>query len=45
MFQHIEIPVVDEICRREMTLPLHPRMSLEDVDYISACVNEAINNG
>lgn len=45
MFEHIEIPMVDEICAREMTLPLHPRMSSEDVEYISSCVNEAINHG
>lgn len=31
----VHIPVVDEICARELTLPLHPKMSLSDVDYVS----------
>ncbi|MDC1247404.1 DegT/DnrJ/EryC1/StrS family aminotransferase [Amylibacter sp.] len=31
----LEVPVVDEICDRELTLPLHPRMSLRDVDYVT----------
>lgn len=29
-----DLPVVDEISERELTLPLHPRMSIDDVDKI-----------
>ena len=31
----LETPVADTICARELTLPLHPRMSIDDVDYVS----------
>ena len=31
----LETPVADKICERELTLPLHPRMSIDDVDYVS----------
>ena len=30
----INVPISEEICRRELTLPLHPRMSIKDVDLI-----------
>ena len=30
----LDLPISEEICRRELTLPLHPRMSTNDVDLI-----------
>lgn len=30
----VDLPISEEICRRELTLPLHPRMSKKDVDLI-----------
>jgi dTDP-4-amino-4,6-dideoxygalactose transaminase len=29
-----DVPVSEEICRRELTLPLHPRMDVNDVDLV-----------
>ena len=34
-FAGVKLPVVEEISLRELTLPLHPRMSLQDVDYVT----------
>jgi dTDP-4-amino-4,6-dideoxygalactose transaminase len=36
------LPVSDEICRKELTLPLHPRMTLEDVDKVSKLLLEVV---
>ena len=30
----VDLPISEEICRRELTLPLHPRMSIKDVDLV-----------
>lgn len=30
-----DLPIVDNICDRELTLPLHPRLTTEDVDFVS----------
>lgn len=30
-----DLPIVDIICDRELTLPLHPRLTTEDVDFVS----------
>lgn len=30
-----KLPVVNEICERELTLPLHPRMTVKDVDCVT----------
>ncbi|MDA9005908.1 DegT/DnrJ/EryC1/StrS family aminotransferase [Amylibacter sp.] len=35
-------PVADILCERELTLPLHPRMSFDDIDYVSRSLIEAI---
>lgn len=40
--QNVELPVADEICWRELTLPLHPRMSMQDVDLVSEKILEFI---
>lgn len=37
-----QVPVVNEICARELTLPLHPRMSGNDVDYVTKNLLEVI---
>jgi dTDP-4-amino-4,6-dideoxygalactose transaminase len=29
-----DLPISEEICERELTLPLHPRMSVHDVDLV-----------
>ncbi|MCK5439961.1 MAG: DegT/DnrJ/EryC1/StrS family aminotransferase, partial [Gemmatimonadetes bacterium] len=28
------LPITEEVARRQLTLPLHPKMSLQDVDYV-----------
>ncbi|MGZ3590131.1 MAG: DegT/DnrJ/EryC1/StrS family aminotransferase, partial [Thermodesulfobacteriota bacterium] len=35
-------PKTEEVSRREVTLPLHPRMNAEDVKWIAKKVREAI---
>lgn len=37
-----QIPVADEICQRELTLPLHPRMTLSDVDKVSTLLLQEV---
>jgi dTDP-4-amino-4,6-dideoxygalactose transaminase len=36
------LPKTEEVSRREVTLPLHPRMKAEDVKWIVKRVKEAI---
>jgi dTDP-4-amino-4,6-dideoxygalactose transaminase len=36
------LPKTEEVSRRELTLPLHPRMKVEDVRWIAKKVKEAI---
>lgn len=38
----INLPISEEICRRELTLPLHPRMSIKDVDLIADKLLKAV---
>lgn len=33
-----DLPISEEICCRELTLPLHPRMDIEDVDLVCECL-------
>lgn len=40
--KEIDLPISDEICRRELTLPLHPRMSTRDVDLIVSKLLECV---
>ena len=40
--QEGDLPVVDEITKREMTLPLHPKMTKEDVDYVCDNLKKAL---
>ena len=35
-------PVAAEICRRELTLPLYPTMTDDEVDYVCDAYLEAI---
>ena len=37
-----DLPVVDEITARELTLPLHPRMSFHHVDFICKVLKECL---
>ena len=36
------LPNTEEVSRREVTLPLHPRMKVKDVEWIAKKVKEAI---
>jgi len=36
------LPKTEEVSRREVTLPLHPRMNEKDVRWIAKKVKEAI---
>lgn len=40
--EDVSLPISDEICQRELTLPLHPRMSLRDVDFVVSKLLEFI---
>ena len=40
--KHCDTPTSDQICARELTLPLHPRMSLQDVDQVVSELLEAV---
>jgi dTDP-4-amino-4,6-dideoxygalactose transaminase len=37
------LPLTEEVGRREVTLPLHPLMTLEDVDFVCQAVSEIIS--
>ena len=37
-----DLPVVDAICKRSLTLPLHPRMRKKDIFTISQCLKEIL---
>lgn len=37
-----DLPISEEICRRELTLPLHPRMTMKDVDLIVGKLLECV---
>ena len=39
------LSVVDEICSRELTLPLHPRLKIEDTIVIGKALLTAVRNG
>jgi dTDP-4-amino-4,6-dideoxygalactose transaminase len=43
-FQHAvgTLPLTEEVSRREVTLPLHPLMTLEDVDFVCQAGNEIL---
>lgn len=36
-----DLPVSEQICRRELTLPLHPRMDFNQVDLVCECLRRA----
>ena len=38
----VDTPVADFICNHELTLPLHPRMSIENVDKVTTVFLESI---
>ena len=37
-----DLPIVDEVCKRELTLPLHPKMSFDDVDLICKVLKDCL---
>ena len=39
-----ETPIADEICARELTLPLFPTLKEDEVDYVSEEILEALND-
>lgn len=41
-FPPVELPITDEFTQRELTLPLHPRMSDNDVCYVAATLAQAL---
>ena len=45
LFQNNEIRNVDEICSRELTLPLHPKMTNDQVDYVVDSLKTVLING
>ncbi len=44
LFQHAAgaLPRTEEVSRREVTLPLHPLMALDDVDFVCQAISEII---
>ena len=40
--REFDLPITEAICQRELTLPLHPRMSLHDVDFVVTKLLESI---
>ena len=43
VIQKGDAPVSDEICERELSLPLHPRLSISGVEEISHALLEAVS--
>jgi dTDP-4-amino-4,6-dideoxygalactose transaminase len=41
---HVELPVVERICKEIIALPMYPELQPDKVEYISACVNSFYNN-
>ncbi len=41
-FSPDDAPLAADICQRELTLPLYPTMSYEEVDYVSSSLLEAL---
>lgn len=39
-----EFPVAEELARRQLCLPLHPGLSLDDVQYVSECLAAALSD-
>lgn len=44
VIQKGDAPVSDEICERELSLPLHPRLSISGVEEISHALLEAVSS-
>lgn len=44
LFQHAAgtLPLTEEASRREVTLPLHPLMTIEDVDFVCQAISEIV---
>jgi dTDP-4-amino-4,6-dideoxygalactose transaminase len=42
-FPSVVLPKTEEFCRRELTLPLHPKMEERDVETVAAALAEALS--
>lgn len=42
-FPSVVLPTTEEFCRRELTLPLHPKMEERDVETVAAALAEALS--
>lgn len=42
-FPAVRLPVTEEFCRRELTVPLHPKMADSDVETVVRALAQAIN--
>jgi dTDP-4-amino-4,6-dideoxygalactose transaminase len=41
-FPSVHLPQTEEFCRRELTLPLHPKMEEWQVDYVARALAKAL---
>lgn len=37
-----DYPVTQDICNRELSLPLYPGLTIKEVEYVSDCINEFV---
>jgi len=44
LFPGVRLPITEEFARRELTLPLHPKMMLADVDRVVETLTRALAN-
>lgn len=42
-FPNITLSITEEFCRRELTMPLHPLLTVDDVQYIVDALERALN--
>jgi dTDP-4-amino-4,6-dideoxygalactose transaminase len=44
-FPSVRLPVTEEFARRELTLPLHPRLDESDVEFVVHALSNALASG
>ena len=37
-----DYPVTQDICNRELSLPLYPGLTIKEVEYVADCINEFV---
>ena len=42
LYPDISLPITEEYCARELTLPLHPKLSLEEIHYVCDTIVSAL---